>query len=760
MDKAEYRVMLDQITRFYDAGNYIGALPIVKEIDWRRVKSVRTLCMVSEIYEANEQLEESLRILKIAYKRASISKTVLYRLADISARLGNYKDAITYYREFEEISPMDSSKYILKYEIYRAKGASLEEQIQILEEYKEREYTEQWAYELAKLYSEAGMKDACVETCDDLILWFSEGTYVKRAMELKQTYTPLTASQNKKYQEICAQKSQPKWEDQTADLERMILANTETAYKPTEKTENLEELSTTQSESAEPVVKMDPARMQDQLADSIRAVFSGINKESEVFADAEEEEDIKIYNPAETDMSGYEIKELEPESVEGVEQKADAPAQTDGKQEEERDDQIAGQLSFTDFEQPQEFDLEALLAETSNALAQEVASGEFEMTDKSVEEEAARKAEEEAQLYEKETDESLGLTREFNFQEELKKTSEESEAILPEMEDLEEPAEELTIDKVDLEDLERLLQEQMSESNKNLEEADENESDAKSEAEAISKKMDYELEFITEEKRLQYVPVEPRELRDKEKEIFSYFAKIPGMSQQITETISDVHNNAGDKTSKSGNFLIIGRQGSGKTKLYESMVLAICNDLEIKAAKMAKIIGRDLNKKDPAVVVSKLAGGFLVIEGAGEMNNETVEKLSRAMEFRTDGLIVVLEDEKADLFAMLDKHPELSEKFTSSIKIPVFTNDELVTFAKTYASENGYKMDEMGVLALYTKIGDNQKNSEPVTVGKVKDIMDEAIEKANRGSRRFGRKFSKNAVDEDNRILLLEKDFD
>lgn len=772
MDKAEYRVMLDKITALADAGDYTGALPIVEQIDWRRVKSVRTLCMVSEIYEANKRLEDSLRVLKIAYKRGSISKTVLYRLSETCAKLGDYKGAINYYKEFEEVSPMDTSKYILKYEIYRAKGSDLDEQIRVLEEYKDREYTEKWAYKLAELYSEAGMINECIETCDDLILWFNEGSYVIKAMELKKKYVSLTPAQKKKYEEQTAYTAPevPKWESQGIDFESQIIASTQNVLDKKEEKPVAATYTVPKFEPApivEPVTQMDPSRMQNQLADSIRAVFSGINKEAEEFVP---EESAEVFRPIETDMSEYEIKDLEPESVDGkVQQPEDTPIVM--KQEKER---IEEQKQQAEAEK-KEFDLEALIAETTSSLAQEVASGTFEMTDdvivpeeeitqKAAEEEAAqkaaeeealrkaveevaRKAEEESQLYEKETDESLGLTREFNFHEELKKTVAQQE----ENNEAETVAEEVVEEAAAVEE----IHEEETAAEEVLEEA------------AVAEEIDLEnIEALIQddseelEERLSFVPVEPREMTAKEKDIFSYFTKIPGMSQQITETISDVHNNAGDKTSKSGNFLIIGRQGSGKTKLYESMVLAICNDLGIKAAKMAKIIGRDLNKKDVAAVVAKMSGGFLVIEGAGELSDESVAKLSQAMEFRTDSLVVVLEDEKADLFEMLDRHPELSEKFTSSIKIPVFTNDELVTFAKTYASENGYKMDEMGVLALYTKIGDNQKNSEPVTVGKVKNIMDDAISHANKGTRKFGRKFSKNAVDEDNRVLLLEKDFD
>ena len=262
--------------------------------------------------------------------------------------------------------------------------------------------------------------------------------------------------------------------------------------------------------------------------------------------------------------------------------------------------------------------------------------------------------------------------------------------------------------------------------------------------------------IMTEPEMVNRVPVLPRKFDDTERKIFSYFSNIPGMQEQITLALADIHNNSGDKTSRAGNVLIIGRQKSGKTKLAEGLMLAVCKDLHIQAAKKAKIIATDLNKKDPAKVVKLLAGGFLLIEGAGSMYDETIEKLSKAMEFRTDGLVVILEDEKRDIRAMLNSHPELAEKFTSTIIVPVFTNDELVTFARTYARENGYKFDELATLALYTLIGENQKDSEPMTVGMVKELVDQAIDHSK--SRRFGFR-SKNQSTPDGRILLREKDF-
>ena len=258
-------------------------------------------------------------------------------------------------------------------------------------------------------------------------------------------------------------------------------------------------------------------------------------------------------------------------------------------------------------------------------------------------------------------------------------------------------------------------------------------------------------------KILERVEVIPRKFTEEEEILFSYFTDIPGISQQATLALADIHNNAGDKTSKSGNVLIMGRQLSGKTRLADALICAACMDLNIEAAKVAKVIGEDLNDKDAAEIVDNMAGGFLLIEGAGSLSDEFVENLNKAMEFRTDSLVVILEDEKADLMNMLKKHEDFAKKFTSTIIIPVFTNDELVTFARTYANEQGYKLDEMGTLALYTMIGENQKDTEPVVVGKVKKMVDRAIERSK--GPKIASLFRKNATTEDGRIWLREKDF-
>jgi hypothetical protein len=252
----------------------------------------------------------------------------------------------------------------------------------------------------------------------------------------------------------------------------------------------------------------------------------------------------------------------------------------------------------------------------------------------------------------------------------------------------------------------------------------------------------------------------PEKFSDDQKRIFSYFAKIPGIDQQVLDALSSVYEHIGEKTSKQGNIAVMGGYATGKTRLSDSMILSMCKDLGLSAAKYARIDASDLNQRDPAAVVDKMSGGFLLIERAGLLYPNVIQKLDKAMEFRTDSMVVIIEDEKTSMRSLLRNNPEFAKKFEKVISIPVFTNDELVTFARTYAKENGYKMDEMGVLALYTLIGDNQTLNEPMTIGKVKDIVDKAMERAGRGTRRFGRKMSGKRTDEQNRIILYEKDFE
>ncbi|MBR0377735.1 MAG: hypothetical protein IJI04_04885 [Lachnospiraceae bacterium] len=1050
MDKAEYRIKLEQINSLAEAGDFKGAAAVVDTIDWRHVKSVRTLCMVGEIYEANKRYEDSKRVLQYAYKRSSISKTVLYRLAEINIRTGDYDEAKRYYHEFEQLSPHDTSRYILKYKLLKAEGATLDDQIAVLKEYKEREYTERWAYELAKLYMKNGQKQKCIEECDEMILWFAEGKYVTRAMELKMKLRALSDSQKKKYnerylaeekesaeeavmeesmtaderiskaadlavdeEEAAAQEAEKGKKLSAAEIIRKMdaaadetvssaLHDDRTAPKPVEVPEDVADEAATTAEEAieavadeaavtaeEAVEAADDAAViaeetieataaeaavtaeeaeeaaaeapvtaeeAEEAADDAAAIAeetieatadevaataeqavavgaatvgaaalarasaaqagedaaeeaawraaaektSGIAErkisavqETEVaaLADAEEEAAWKAAaaleaaqaavektaeiadgtdneaeeNAEEAETAAAEAAEAEETAgtsavetagatLDSAEETADEAAEADAETAEESSEDIEEAdepeeepVPLTPEEMAKNADEEAeralqeMMASFLNEFA--VSGSEYRMTteiipdEEDVPGEAAPEKQsrvDREQMLGKETDESLGLTRTESFQEQLKKALEEggnfeeaSQIVISEefespeiaakravmtahgleydpdaefedemeeedvSEDEETPDEDASEDAEVSSDDEELTgeeedddtdadEEQSSDEDETADESDESfaedadigedsddtedgsegESDEAESEEEAEEEPEEEPEpepVVPEPKILERVEVIPRKFTEEEEVLFSYFTDIPGISQQATLALADIHNNAGDKTSRSGNVLIMGRQLSGKTRLADALICAACMDLNIEAAKVAKVIGEDLNDKDAAEIVNHMAGGFLLIEGAGSLSDEFVENLNKAMEFRTDSLVVILEDEKADLMAMLKKHEDFAKKFTSTIIIPVFTNDELVTFARTYANEQGYKLDEMGTLALYTMIGENQKDTEPVVVGKVKKMVDRAIERSK--GPKIASLFRKNATAEDGRIWLREKDF-
>ena len=902
MDKAEYKIKLEQISACAESGDFRGAARTADTIDWRRVKSARTLCMISEIYEANKRYEDGMEILKYAYRRSPQSKTVLYRLTETSLRTGNLPDAKKYYAEFEQAAQHDTSRYVLKYKLLKAEDAPLDEQIAVLKEYKEREYTERWAYELAKLYKKNGQKQRCIEECDDMILWFAEGRYVTRAMELKMQLTPLSESQKAKYESrLAAAKEAAEREALLREETKTALDaaedNEETAPKSEESGNDTETETDEQSGSvttAEMIEKMNAAAdaslqgaraqsrmpnvrptarqsisgrnaggndMQDQLASSIRAVFSGIRSQSgeetwesgkqdlpredavaEETAVTADEEDIDLaalfaetensmaraVQAATSDGETDEADEVPKAETAGPAPDEQSNEETDLTDEPDTDKvsvEVADVPSETDevSDDDAEDDTNVFYIEKNGVIeivtsgdepkeeAGAVAVGEEWKSDSG----RGSLAEPDGQdLIGMETDESLGLTREFNFGRELenlagsraedskpvrtKRTENKEDFRIPDPEEAavkivseaagtqEIPADDNTSAYENVAELsERLFAGvtetseggfinvvrktdetpvksygQPSESNAASKEAA-NAADVVREApepkEAVSENKNSIIDHLLDEPdMIDRMDIVPRTLDETERKLFTYFSSIPGIGEQVSLAIADIHNNSGDRTSKSGNVLIVGRRGSGKTKLADSLVLAVCKDLNITAVKSAKIIASDFNQKDAAAIVKKMAGGFLIIEGAGELAADTVDKLNRAMEFRTDDMVVILEDEKQDMKALLDMYPEFAAKFTSRITIPVFTNDELVTFGKTYAQENGYSFDEMATLALYTMIGENQKDSEPVTVGMVRDMIDKAISRSR--SKKFPL-FGKNQVGADGRIILREKDF-
>lgn len=867
MDKNEYRAKLEEINDLVDNQDYQGALKIVDTIDWRRVRSARTLCMIGEIYEANKRYEDSRKLLLLAHQRAPIGKTVLYRLVELSIKMGNYNEAADYYKSFVEISPNDNSRYILKYKLYRARRSPIEEQIQILQEYKEKEYTERWSYELARLYAKAGMKEECIETCDDLILWFSEGKYVTKAMELKMKFTSLTPQQQEKYENG----SSKKITETAAKASAAVAAVSEAAANVVEKItpEEQEEIEKILNSVELKIPEQEPAaekpeHLQDKVAQNLRDVLQG--------STADEAEEIAVaIDPAvktSPEEKGYVVKDLEPEDLsktagfkpfhigEGMtmQVKAEAPQSKmfDSK------DFVPGSLQTSSKEF--ELDLEALLAETANELAQAVAEetgNQEETTEESAEEvveESVEEVIEEAveepveEVIEEAVEESrapeiaaaavslsaalaakadefdalaAGMTQEVVIKRDLEEpevaeVQEEPVEVIPESEEeileqeetpeesieeaietmealsdagespaeiVEELAEELettgleepeTIEAVETEVEEGATKEFPVEKVKEaLGEIDLSKALEEELEDTISPKQDdSHIKRVTgsvaanqERKSAAFGTAVEGLMRhhlteEEHRRLFTYFFPIPGMSQQINEVLDTAQESACSKTSQEGNIIVTGREGSGKTRLSEGLIKALCKERQMEGAKVAYITAEKLNKKDPVAVVGKLAGGFLVVENAGALKADVVENMSKAMEFKTNRLTVILEDLKPGIRSLQEKYPDFMKKFDSTIMIPVFTNDELVSFAKTYAKELGYKIDNMAVLALYTLIGENQNEENPVAVGTVREMMDNAIARASKKGRRAGKKVRKRHLDETGRIMLYEKDFD
>lgn len=846
MDKNEYRAKLEEIGQLVDRQDYKGALKIVDTIDWRRVRSARTLCMVGEIYEANKRYEDSRKLLLLAHQRAPIGRTVIYRLVELSIKMGEFDEALNYYKKFVEISPNDNSRYILKYKIYRARRSPIEEQIAILQDYKSKEYTERWAYELARLYAKAGMKDACIEECDDLILWFSEGKYVTKAMELKMRFTPLTAAQQESYNKakgvpvraveipktVPVQMNEPFNQQQDKGIEEIL-----NSIKLGELTQEVPSEAVKPQEA--PMQPKQPEDLSDRVAQGLRDVFQPKAAVSEDMETAATKEPSTA-----TEEQGYVIKDLEPEdmtkgtefkpfhigSAMTMEVKAEAP-----KSEMLSSDGAATEAFKTDTKSL-EIDLEALLAETANELAQAVAEGTQE-TVQEVNEEVVEETEETA-AEETEEEALTGISEELSEEEVTEVVEETEEVVAESSEEVEEedilpaPAaakaamiaenlsavfeekaneiEALAAENTEeesaeaLAEAEEITEETLEEAAETPEEAVEEtaEEEASEEAtreipveevkeamgeidfsQALEQEMEKETSVESQQeechiKRVAASAVDETQkssafqtaveglmrhhlTEEEHRRLFTYFAPVPGMTQQINEALDTAQESACAKTSQAGNIIVTGREGSGKTRLSEGLIKALCKERQMEGAKVAFITAEELNKKDPIAVVGKLSGGFLVVENAGELNEEIVEDMSKAMEFKTNRLTVILEDLKPGIRSLEEKYPEFIKKFDSRIVIPVFTNDELVSFAKTYAKELGYKIDDMAVLALYTLIGDNQNEENPVTIGTVRGMMDEAIKKASKKGRRLGKKVAKRHLDDESgRIMLYEKDFD
>ena len=1005
MDKYEYRVKTEQMLDHLEKKEYQQAKEIADGIDWRRVKNASMLNTVSEIYEYNGEFKKGRDILFLAFDRAPGSRKIVYRLGTLALKIKDIREATDCYEEFVKLAPKDPNQYILKYKILRTQGASLTDQITALEEFKKAEYIEKWAYELAKLYDEAGMTAECLEECDDLILWFSEGKYVYLAMELKMKYKPLTPLQQEKYdsrpgavkkkpepekqpestlEEVDDENEYNESTEETVDVQEEPVREPvtervdesevqeippqevpmqETVVQeeipqevPMQETVVQEEIPQEESveEAAEEVVEEEPvytepeeaaeehgstikqvvtgSTLEEALAQGM-AVANGITIEEEAMKEREDEilangqmmiDDIlqkweekqKDHEAAIEKQKAKDEERLQKEREQArirqeeerreVERKA-AEAEARRKAEEEEaarkaaeaeerrkaEEEAARKAAEEEARRKAEEEAARKAAEEearrkaeeeARRKAEEEArrKAEEEAARKAAEEEARRKAEEEAarkaaeeeaepisktqripddivrlmeemeneeseeELYEEdfedgsETEEDFiegieeelsGIDMSGSSFEEADFDDEDFEEADFEDEDFEEEDEE-EADFED-EDFEEEDEEEADFEDEDFEEADFEEEDFEDEdfEEADFEEEDFDADFADveddeedfdddfadvddeetdfddedleieddEEADEELEIEEPSEeeiqarikkskggvpfdtgfvvtgrydlsatseiglkagLTEEQKKLFSYFVPVRGMSEQIVEVLDNDRRAQREGTSKTGNLLVIGRKGSGKTVLAVDIVKAIQKQRSLKQGKVAIVTGESLNKKELTNIIQKLRGGAIIIEHAGKLNARTVKELNYLMEKKTGELLFVLEDQRKPLERLMTANPEFKKKFSSKLELPVFINDELVTFGQTYAKENGYKLDEMGILALYSRIDVMQREDHAVSVAEVKEIMDEAISHSQKANvKHLARRVFGKGTDDSDRIILKEEDF-
>ena len=780
LDKEEFRIKLEEINRLVEKKNYKDAMEVVDSIDWRRVKNVRTLCVVGEIYAANKRYEDSKEIFLLAYHRAPIGKNILYRLIEVSLRMKDIQEAEEFYEEFLEIAPNDSTRYILNYKISKEKQVPLDQQIRILEEYKEKEFTERWSYELAKLYYQNGDTEKCLDLCNEMVLWFSEGKYVMKALDLMNRMGMLTGAEKEKYdkQFIPNLTTVEEAAELNTDKDSQEISEIEKAGDegPVIESVRIDERDINGAES-----------LQEKISKGIRDIFSGKKKEeseelteeeSETPAEEVQEEMIKDISSEEEPTN---VPELEPEDA--VIHAPKNPGQSVFSDIEERIEEFTEE----EIEHDPEEDAQEVSEEKQNEkdAAPEKAT-EFKMPELEIPE-SMKNFDVDASL-ETEIPQAPNIClpgmnkedsdKEFDFNLEdtiLAAASEQGIEIPKETIQPKKPVkalepEEDPDDFMTEEDLQSAEDEFLNGPvGRNADEDDLAETVEIPVKEVKHSKKEKSAKLLTQEEELEQfidsiqpetnaediIPRDKKMTEDEEK-LFTYFAKVPGLREQIVEALYDVQINASDKTSKTGNVIVMGGRETGKTRLISGLIPAICKELNLEASKVAYVFADQINDKNIAEIVKKMSGGFLVIENANQLTKETVEQLNKAMEFRTDGLIVIIEDEKIGMRKLIARFPKFTSKFTSMINIPVFTNDELVNFAKVYTRENGYMIDQMGMLALYNLISTSQKEDQPMNIGAVKDMIDNAIMKSKGGIRKL---ISKKKVNQDGYKVLYEKDF-
>ena len=884
MDKYEYNLKLDQIKALSAEEGYMSAAEIADSINWNKIKNVNTLVKIGEIYEKAERYQDARDILLMAYDRSPIGRMIIYRLAEVAIKMGDYDAATEYYDEFVEIAPHDDMKYVLRYAIKKGQGASFDELITILEEYKDEEYTEEWAYELAYLYHKAGKADKCIDACDELILWFGDGPYVERALELKMLYQPLTKAQEEKYRRFKAEKEKPakiKDEAEVTEIGAMeMVKGGEIVHDDVtipQITVNQEKFNTVnlQQEIAKGMQQIMEAKGKNEVADTMDTIKKIV--EDIPYLKLEKEQEEYVQQPEETEhiATDEEIDgSLKLNFKELLGEDADGQMSMVMSEKTQLEHQITGQMSIQDVLEEWEKtrhaaeialkEAEQQKLESAKARALQEAGDIMErlndvipkldagVTPKElleeeylkvpvdiIEQKAAVKEPEEEQkpdmqeLYADETVDEVQEPQEAP-EDTIDEAQEPQEAPEEAIDEAQEPQEapEEAIDeaqepqeapedaadevKEPVGEPEDIIMAEESEKDEILTQPttmmpeitddmlnvndDTSDDETSQEKENVSEKRDFDhvTSFIEQEiakmtaknpgleKKLDMAKTRKmsdislpedldseeddsklketkhiKELTSEQKAIFSYFIPVKGMEDQICKAYNAVLDHFNRKENAStGNLIIQGEQGCGKTMLATSFIKVLQKDGEQLTGKMGKIDAAALNKKDVQQVVRKITGGCLIIERAGDIDRSIAAQLSFLMEHDITGTLYILEDTSKGIKKALSMDEGFASKFTEKISVPIFTNDELVLFAKSYSAELGYKIDEMAILALHNRISNIERIDQATTLTEVKDIIDEAIDReAHSGLKKAISILTARRYTDDDRIVLKEDHF-
>ena len=884
MDKYEYNLKLDQIKALSAEEGYMSAAEIADSINWNKIKNVNTLVKIGEIYEKAERYQDARDILLMAYDRSPIGRMIIYRLAEVAIKMGDYDAATEYYDEFVEIAPHDDMKYVLRYAIKKGQGASFDELITILEEYKDEEYTEEWAYELAYLYHKAGKADKCIDACDELILWFGDGPYVERALELKMLYQPLTKAQEEKYRRFKAEKEKPakiKDEAEVTEIGAMeMVKGGEIVHDDVtipQITVNQEKFNTVnlQQEIAKGMQQIMEAKGKNEVADTMDTIkkivedipYLKLEKEQEEYVQQPEEtehiatdeeidgslklnfkellgedadgqmsmvmsEKTQLEHQITGQMSIHDVleewektrhaaeialKEAEQQKLESAKARAlqeagdimerlndvipklDAGVTPKELLEEEYlkvpVDIIEQKAAVKEPEEEQKPDMQELYAEETVDEVQEPQEAPEDTIDEAQEpQEAPKEAIDEAQESQEAPEEAIDEAQEP--QEAPEEAADEVKEPVGEPEDII-MAEESEKDEILMQPT--TMMPEITDDMLNVDD-DTSDDETSQEKENVSEKRDFDhvTSFIEQEiakmtaknpgleKKLDMAKTRKmpdislpedldseeddsklketkhiKELTSEQKAIFSYFIPVKGMEDQICKAYNAVLDHFNRKENAStGNLIIQGEQGCGKTMLATSFIKVLQKDGEQLTGKMGKIDAAALNKKDVQQVVRKITGGCLIIERAGDIDRSIAAQLSFLMEHDITGTIYILEDTSKGIKKALSMDEGFASKFTEKISVPIFTNDELVLFAKSYSAELGYKIDEMAILALHNRISNIERIDQATTLTEVKDIIDEAIDReAHSGLKKAISILTAKRYTDDDRIVLKEDHF-